>query len=102
MSKTPETIKTAATRYVTLEEGTDFRRIAEIMSAAGYQMNHATARNVLMNSLGRLVKNVSEELGATITEEQIKRTLKDQQVHEALSDVLFEIHNQIKKEKTAP
>jgi hypothetical protein len=72
------------------------------MSAAGYQMNHATARNVLMNSLGRLVKNVSEELGATITEEQIKRTLKDQQVHEALSDVLFEIHNQIKKEKTAP
>jgi hypothetical protein len=102
MSKTPETTKTAVTKYVTLEEGTDFRRIAEIMSAAGYQMNHATARNVLMNSLGRLVKNVSEELGATITEEQIKRTLKDQQVHEALSDVLFEIHNQIKKEKTAP
>ena len=102
MSKTPETTKTAVAKYVTLEEGTDFRRIAEIMSAAGYQMNHATARNVLMNSLGRLVKNVSEELGATITEEQIKRTLKDQQVHEALSDVLFEIHNQIKKEKTAP
>ena len=101
MSKMSETIKTAANKYVTLEEGTDFRRIAEIMSAAGYQMNHATARNVLMNSLGRLVRNVSEELGASITEEQIKRILKDQQVHEALSDVLFEVHSQIRKEDSS-
>ncbi len=89
-----------ASKYVTLEEGTDFRRIAEIMSAAGFQMNHATARNVLMNSLGRLVRNVSEDLGASITEEQIKSILKDQQVHEALSDVLFEAYSQIEKEKT--
>jgi hypothetical protein len=100
MSKAPEIIKAAPNKYVTLEEGTDFRRIAEIMSAAGYQMNHATARNVLMNSLGRLVRNVSEELGATITEEQTKKILKDQQVHEALSDVLFEAYSQIEKEKT--
>jgi len=88
-----------ANKYVTLEEGTDFRKIAKIMSAAGYQMNHATARNVFLNSLGRLFRNVSEELGALINEEQVNKILKDQQVHEALSDVLFEAYSEIEKEK---
>ena len=46
-------------KYVTLEEGTDFRKIAQIMTEAGYQMNHATARNVLMTSLTNLFRHVS-------------------------------------------
>lgn len=89
----------AKNKYVTLEQGIDFRRIAQIMTDSGYQMNHATARNVLMMSLGNLVRHISEELGTEITEDQVKRILKDQKVHEALSDVLFEAHNQIQKEE---
>lgn len=88
-------------KYVTLEEGIDFRKIAQIMTEAGFQMNHATARNVLMLSLSRLVRNVSEELGTNLSEEQIKGILKDQKVHEALSDVLFAAHTEIQKEETA-
>jgi len=88
----------AKNKYVTLEQGTDFRRIAQIMTDAGFQMNHATARNVLMNSLSRLVRFVSEEVGVEITEDQVKRILKDQRVHEALSDVLFEANTQLQVE----
>lgn len=77
-------------KYVTLEEGTDFRRIAQIMTKAGYSMNHATARNVLMTSLNNLINYISEELGASLSEEQIKEVLKDQRVHEALADILFQ------------
>lgn len=98
MSKTSKPVTAAANKYVTLEKGIHFRKIACIMSAAGYQMNHATARNVVMNSLGSLVRNISELLGTPITEEQVKNILRDQQVHEALSDVLFEVYNQIEKE----
>jgi cytidylate kinase len=92
--------KTKKMKYVTLEQGIDFRRIAQIMTDAGYQMNHATARNVLMMSLSHLVKHISGEMGAEVTEEQVKNILRDQKVHEALSDILFEAHRQLEAEKT--
>lgn len=64
--------------YVTLEEGTDFRKIAQIMTEAGYQMNHATARNVLMTSLTNLLKHISTEMNVQITDNQIKEMLREQ------------------------
>jgi len=86
-------------KYVTLEEGTDFRKIAQIMTEAGYQMNHATARNVLMTSLTNLFRHVSTEMDVEVTEAQIKNILRDQKVHEALSDILFQAHQQILEEE---
>lgn len=86
-------------KYVTLEEGTDFRKIAQIMTEAGFQMNHATARNVLMTSLMNLFKHISNEMGVEVTEAQIKSILRDQKVHEALSDILFEAHQQLLDEE---
>lgn len=86
-------------KYVTLEDGTDFRQIAQIMSEAGFQMNHATARNVLMTSLGHLMGHISDEMGVEMTEGHIETMLRDQKVHEALSDVLYEAHKQIQQEE---
>jgi hypothetical protein len=86
-------------KYVTLEEGIDFRKIAQIMTEAGYQMNHATARNVLMTSLTNLFKHISGEMDIDVSEAQIKNILKDQKVHEALSDVLFQAHEQLLQER---
>lgn len=85
--------------YITLEDGTDFRKIAQIMSDAGYQMNHATARNVLMLSLSNLFKSIAEDVGTEVNEVQIKNMLKDQSVHEALSDVLFEAYEQLQEDE---
>lgn len=82
-------------KYVTLEEGIDFRKIAQIMTDAGFQMNHATARNVLMSSLTNLFKHISNEMDIEVTEAQIKNILRDQKVHEALSDILFQAHQQL-------
>lgn len=86
--------------YVTLAEGCDFRRIAQIMSSKKHTMNHATARNVLMLSLNHLVRYISTEMGTEMSDDQIKEILRDQRVHEALSDVLFEAHRQITEEKS--
>lgn len=87
-------------KYVTLEAGIDFRRIAQIMTDSGFQMNHATARNVLMLSLSHLVRHISVEMGSEVSDDQIKDILRDQRVHEALSDVLFEAHQQITAEES--
>jgi len=79
-------------KYVTLEDGTDFRRIASIMTEAGWTMNHATSRNVLMTSLNKLVLFISTKMGGNLSEEQVKEILKDQNVHEALAEILHQAH----------
>jgi hypothetical protein len=86
------------TSYVTLDEGTDFRKIARIMSESGYQMNHATARNVLMMSLSNLFKHVSTEMSSELSDSQVNGILRDQSIHEALSDILFEAYQELKQE----
>ena len=83
----------AKSKYVTLEDGIDFRKIAKIMTDAGWQMNHATARNVLMNGLSRLVTNISEEAGTRLTSKEVEGLLKNQQLHEALAEILFKAYH---------
>ena len=43
-----------------IENGLDYRSIAEIMSAEGYKMNHATARNIFLKAMKKLAKPIHE------------------------------------------
>lgn len=85
--------ETPKNKYVTLEDGTDFRKIAKIMTKAGWQMNHATARNVLMNGLSKLITNISEEVGTHLSSKEVDSLLKNQQLHEAMAEILYKAHN---------
>jgi len=76
-------------KYVTVEEGTDFRTIAKIMTNNGYKMNHATARNVLISAIKKLLNYSAERVGVKIPEAEMKALAKDQSVHTALADVLY-------------
>jgi hypothetical protein len=76
-------------KYITLEDGTDFRKIAKIMTEAGWRMNHATARNVLMTGLSKLIANISEEVETHLSVKEIDALLKNQEIHEALAEILY-------------
>lgn len=79
--------------YVTLEEGIDFRQAAKLMTAAGFPMNHATARNIFIDSLTHLLKNIGVELDTRLTDAQTQKILKVPEFHETLSEILHEIHH---------
>lgn len=76
-------------KYVTLNEGMDFRQIAKVMSAKGYKMNHATARNQLMMSIESVIAHAVKELNLKLSQEEIQLLAKNQNVHDALQDVLY-------------
>lgn len=76
-------------KYVTVEEGTDFRTIAKIMTKNGYKMNHATARNVLISAIKKLLNYSADRVGVKIPDSDMKALIKDQAVHTALADVLY-------------
>lgn len=81
-------------KYVTLTEGNDFRQIAKLMTDAGYQMNHATARNVLMSSMKKVISNIGNSLNVNLTSDQIVEMLSEQGIHHAFGDVLHEVYNE--------
>lgn len=83
-------------KYITISSGTDFRKIAKIMTKTGFKMNHATARNVLMSALKNLINKTTTNIGIKVPEEKINEIVKDNNIHDALADILFEAH---KKDK---
>ena len=77
-------------KYITLDDGMDFRTIAKTMTAKGYPMNHATARNVYMSAMKKFFNTLMKELKLqSLTEEQFESMLKSEHIHEAMSDLLY-------------
>jgi hypothetical protein len=85
-------------KYITLEEGVDFRTIAKIMTANGFRMNHATARNQLIVAMEKLLTNIASEIQGKQKAEMINLDLdgllKDANIHEYLSDILYLAHKE--------
>lgn len=75
-------------KYITIEEGEDYRTIAAKMTALGYKMNHATARNILLSGMRKFMMNMSESLGKPLTEDECSMLVMRQDIHEVLGDIL--------------
>lgn len=84
-------------KYLTIEEGKDYRKIAKIMTAAGFKMNHATARNIFFSSMRKFFINLCDNLQIE-KDKNVDRLMKDQYVHDLLVDVL---HKAFMENKTA-
>jgi hypothetical protein len=87
-----------AEKYITLGDGQDFRLIAKKMTDAGWNMNHATARNVLMAAMATLVKNIGNRVGKPLSEEELFSILKNQNTYDSLQEVLTEAYLELKEE----
>jgi len=75
-------------RYITITEGEDYRTIATKMTALGYKMNHATARNILLSGMQTFVGNIATELGCSMSEAESQKLVMRQDIHEVIGDVL--------------
>lgn len=83
--------------YVTLTDGCDFRKVAKKMSTAGWAMNHATARNVLMGAMAKLVEQITLGLGDTGFAPDVC-VLKNQDTYDSLQDVLQQAYEELVRE----
>jgi hypothetical protein len=75
-------------KYITIEEGEDYRTIATKMTTLGYKMNHATARNILLSGMRKFMHNMSESLGKPLTDDECAQLVMRQDIHEVLGDIL--------------
>jgi len=100
MKMTKMTINNNNKKYVTIKNGgNDFRKMAQIMTDAGFKMNHATARNQLMLAIETLVYHLSNSLKSRITRKNIKDLIASQDMHDDLSDVVFLAYKELELEE---
>ena len=75
-------------KYITIEEGEDYRTIADKLTKLGYKMNHATARNILLSSLRQFIQNMSTAIGKPLTDDEVEMLVIRQDIHEVIGDIL--------------
>lgn len=93
MSDNKEELK----KYITINEGMDYRRIAKVMTQNNHKMNHATARNQLISAVEELLTSTASDLGMSLSADEISSLAKNQEIHEALQDVIYLAYEQSKK-----
>ena len=86
--------------YATVADdlGIGYREIADEMTAAGYKMNHSTARNVFVTGLMKIAEGITEMHGESMTQKDIKNIAIDPRFQEAVSEYMKEIeYDQLQK-----
>ena len=68
--------------------GMDYRKIAEKMSADGFKMNHATARNIFLRAMKKIAGPIHSMYDLEQDEISITRTAKDPRFQESIMEII--------------
>jgi len=77
----------------TFSGGEDYRTIANKMTAEGYKMNHATARNVFLSALRKIAKPVHRMNDLAVSEDALQKTAKDPRFQSGVAEILNSINS---------
>tara|TARA_Y100001973_G_C4967782_1_gene218083 strand:- start:228 stop:506 length:279 start_codon:yes stop_codon:yes gene_type:complete len=71
--------------------GKTYHEISDEMQSQGFKMNHSTARNVFVNSLEKIAKNVTDLYQLDLDSKELKRIAKDPRFQTAIMSFMYEI-----------
>ena len=87
--------------YATIKSfdgGDDYRTIAAKMTAEGFKMNHATARNVFLSALLKIAQPIQEFHGVrNCNSASIQKAIKDPRFQEGVAEILTSINRGVNK-----
>ena len=78
--------------YATISElgGKSYHEIADAMTSKGFKMNHSTSRNIFVNGMYKLAKNVASAQGVNLSEKELIRVAKDPRFQSGVSEIISE------------
>jgi hypothetical protein len=82
-------------KYVTTNDfkGMGYYDIASLMTKEGDKMNHSTARNIVIRSFSKIVKNISKVYDKKYTDEQIKAIAKSPEFQNSIVEIMKGYNN---------
>lgn len=68
--------------------GNDYRDVARQMTEAGHQMNHATARNVLLGVMEKFAAAILTHYGENVSTDVVKRIAREPSFQDGLGELI--------------
>lgn len=73
------------------ESGTNYRTIAEQMTALGHKMNHASARNYVLRAMRKFAAAIADAKGEVYTEEELDAIAKSPSFQSGVAEIVQRI-----------
>lgn len=71
-----------------VEDGVNYRNIAEEMTGMGHKMNHSSARNHVIRAMRRFVSGFAEQYDIEMDEKRIDRIARSPMFQEGMAELL--------------
>lgn len=73
---------------ITVDEGVNYREIADTMAELGFPMNHSSARNYVLRIMKKFAQAFVDANGLTVTEAKINEIAKSPMFQHGIADLL--------------
>lgn len=84
---------------VSLDEGVNYREIADMMTEIGFKMNHSSARNYVLRVMQKFAEGITNGWGIEVSEDKLDKIVKSPQFQQAICEVLQAIEPHAKGQK---
>lgn len=81
---------------VTIDEGVNYREIADMMTEVGFKMNHSSARNYVLRVMRKFADAIVESWGLELGEHDLDKVVKSPQFQQAICEILQKIESEHK------
>lgn len=80
--------KSSVYATVSLEDGVNYREIAETMTQIGFKMNHSSARNYVLRIMKKFAVAITSEWDISVPEHRMEKIVKSPQFQQAVCSLL--------------
>lgn len=80
--------KSSVYATVSLEDGVNYREIAETMTHLGFKMNHSSARNYVLRVMKKFAVAITTEWDISVPEHKMEKIVKSPQFQQAVCSLL--------------
>lgn len=84
---------------VTIEDGVNYREIADTMTEIGFKMNHSSARNYVLRIMRKFADAIVHEWDIDVSVSKMDKIVKSPQFQQAICDILQTIEAEASAKK---
>ena len=79
------------TGYATVDDGVNYRDIADTMTEVGYKMNHSSARNYVLRVMRKFAEAITDQYGVNMSEEGLEKVARSPMFQSGIAELLQDI-----------
>ena len=79
------------TGYATVDDGVNYRDIADTMTEIGYKMNHSSARNYVLRVMRKFAEAITDQYGVNMSEEGLENVARSPRFQSGIAELLQDI-----------